>query len=599
MVGLACLFITYTVSPDDPLIVDNLLSGQNKSDRPDLAVRAYGMRVQQLQQDLIKDEIFGKVTALYSVTEFQKRGMPHLHMVVWLAQRPTADQWDEMIWAEIPDRETHPELHDLLIKLHVHRCSAEYCGRNPVTNQGECRFHFPMPFSAETLCYANDAQVCHRRRAPSDGGQQVILPSSGDRPARTVDNSMISTYNPFLTMRYRSHINVVPVTSLRVLSYLFDYMNKGPDRLRVQMEEGYRDCAEGAAAAVAAVAAAGQPVAAMPETEATTTTNTTTANTTTASTTTATATTTTTAATTSTTATTTATTTTTTNTATTTSTRRPVDEIAQYVDGRAISTHEAVFRLNGMSMFYCTHTIVRLAVHLPNRQPHADGRQVLSEEDVMEVYDEGMFEGQPDCSLHDSRADGMPDFADPGYNTTRLAEERLDALLEQALEDAAFVAALDDVDSATNRLREQAAADQAANDQGRVADGENDCPPCITACLAPTAEQSFLPWAADRTDYGDSTQPPLRIPTWVDSQGNCVYDTEPMDTRDDGPQPQPQPRLLAPHYRWQWVYQRQHPQDLHSHPMCLKHLQHLHHLRRPRPSSRRRNSAASAWHAQR
>ena len=49
-------------------------------------------------------------------------------------------------------------------------------------------------------------------------------------------------------------------------------------------------------------------------------------------------------------------------------TRRPVDEVAQYLDGRYVGPPEAVWRLNAFDLYNKSHTVVRLDLHLPNLQ---------------------------------------------------------------------------------------------------------------------------------------------------------------------------------------------------------------------------------------
>ena len=59
--------------------------------------------------------VFGKAQAwLYSI-EWQKHGLPHCHLLLWLSaeNRVTPDKnlIDDVICAEIPDPSVDPELH--------------------------------------------------------------------------------------------------------------------------------------------------------------------------------------------------------------------------------------------------------------------------------------------------------------------------------------------------------------------------------------------------------------------------------------------------------------------------------------------------------
>ncbi|XP_011859609.1 PREDICTED: uncharacterized protein LOC105557074 [Vollenhovia emeryi] len=45
-----------------------------------------------------------------------------------------------------------------------------------------------------------------------------------------------------------------------------------------------------------------------------------------------------------------------------------VDEVNSFMDARYVSAPEAIWRLNGYDLFMKSHTVIRLAVHLPNRQ---------------------------------------------------------------------------------------------------------------------------------------------------------------------------------------------------------------------------------------
>ena len=50
--------------------------------------------------------IFGEMIARTHSIEFQKRGLPHMHIIFWLEERnnKTAKELDQFICAELPDQ---------------------------------------------------------------------------------------------------------------------------------------------------------------------------------------------------------------------------------------------------------------------------------------------------------------------------------------------------------------------------------------------------------------------------------------------------------------------------------------------------------------
>lgn len=99
-------FITFTCNPKWPEILAELFPGQQAADRPDLASRVFHLKLTELLDDLRKREVFGKVLGLVQVIEFQKRGLPHAHilLIVHPDDRPqVASDLDKYISAEIPD----------------------------------------------------------------------------------------------------------------------------------------------------------------------------------------------------------------------------------------------------------------------------------------------------------------------------------------------------------------------------------------------------------------------------------------------------------------------------------------------------------------
>ncbi|GBP60936.1 hypothetical protein EVAR_51499_1 [Eumeta japonica] len=61
----------------------------------------------------MKHCVFGETRCwIYSV-EWQKRGLPHAHILIWLVEKIRPNEVDEVISAEIPNEQVDPGLHEL------------------------------------------------------------------------------------------------------------------------------------------------------------------------------------------------------------------------------------------------------------------------------------------------------------------------------------------------------------------------------------------------------------------------------------------------------------------------------------------------------
>ena len=80
--GGADLFLTMTADPNWPEICAELLPGQTLADRPDLMARVFRAKMAQMLDDIHKHGYMGKTVARVWVIEFQKRGLPHMHMII-------------------------------------------------------------------------------------------------------------------------------------------------------------------------------------------------------------------------------------------------------------------------------------------------------------------------------------------------------------------------------------------------------------------------------------------------------------------------------------------------------------------------------------
>lgn len=80
------------------------------------------------------------------VVEFQKRGLPHVHMLIWLdgvSKQYLKNNVDKFVSAEIPDPEKDPLGYAVVKAFMIHGpCGLENL-KSPCMNGFKCIRHFP------------------------------------------------------------------------------------------------------------------------------------------------------------------------------------------------------------------------------------------------------------------------------------------------------------------------------------------------------------------------------------------------------------------------------------------------------------------------
>ncbi len=100
--GVPTFFVTLTCNPYWPEILRHLLPGQTAADRPDVVVRVFHAKL-EVAMEYLKSKFCGKLKYYIKVIEYQRRGLPHAHIVLCAESPPaTPSEVDEFISCELP-----------------------------------------------------------------------------------------------------------------------------------------------------------------------------------------------------------------------------------------------------------------------------------------------------------------------------------------------------------------------------------------------------------------------------------------------------------------------------------------------------------------
>lgn len=231
--GKPDLFLTFTCNPQWPEIQAALLPGQTAAERFDIAARVFRMKLDATLEAISKRWVLGRPVARIHVVEYQKRGLPHAHILVFLAAEDklrTADDYDAVICAELPDPETHPELHRVVVACMMHGPCGALDPTAPCMVEGRCSKGYPHAFCEQTQD-SPDGYPIYRRR---NNGRTAVVRRRGGADV-VLDNRWVVPYNPALLLYTGAHFNVEYCASVRGVKYIHKYVYKGGDRAQVKI----------------------------------------------------------------------------------------------------------------------------------------------------------------------------------------------------------------------------------------------------------------------------------------------------------------------------------------------------------------------------
>ncbi|XP_031095209.1 uncharacterized protein LOC115999501 [Ipomoea triloba] len=232
-IGYPNLFITFTSNPKWPEI-QRFVSGRNlrTDNRPDIVSRVFKMKLDCLIKELKGGKSFGPVRAIIYTVEFHKRGLPHAHILLFLAKNEinsSPDFMDDIISVEIPCKESDKEYYDVVQEFMIHGPCGALRKKSPCMVNGKCSKHFPKTFSSGS-CFDADGYPVYRRR---DEGNDRVTVEFYKSIVDADGNEVVDEINMYYDCRYVSTCEA----TWHLLGFELQYRTPPVERLRFHLPD--------------------------------------------------------------------------------------------------------------------------------------------------------------------------------------------------------------------------------------------------------------------------------------------------------------------------------------------------------------------------
>lgn len=159
------------------------------------------------------------------VIKFQKRGLPHTHMLLIFncgRKISSTKQVDKIVSCKFPDKNIHFYLHSVIVKHNMHGSCGNLNPKNTCKGKNNCyKNKYPKDYCNSTM-FGDNSYPQYRLR---NNGIYVKV------RGKMLDNQWVVLYNHYLSAKFNCHINVEVCSSIKAVKYLYRYVYKGHDRI--------------------------------------------------------------------------------------------------------------------------------------------------------------------------------------------------------------------------------------------------------------------------------------------------------------------------------------------------------------------------------
>jgi len=198
---------------------------------PVSVVRIFEQRFRAILDFMRYSQLFGEVTHYFWRLEFQSRGAPHVHMMLWIkdahviGENPPHEVLayiQKHITCEMPDQQKNPKLNELVRKFQMHKCSSYCLRRSKVGGRfvTRCRFGFPRRSTENAVLHDLISSIRHRKSGKSGKRLYELKREKGEE--------RVNDYNPLLLLLFEANIDVQFIADNQnaVCQYVTKYVTK-------------------------------------------------------------------------------------------------------------------------------------------------------------------------------------------------------------------------------------------------------------------------------------------------------------------------------------------------------------------------------------
>ena len=159
------------------------------------------------------------------LVEWQKRELPHAHILIWLVDTICPEEIDSVISEELPDPPTDQLLFNIVTTNMIHGPCGDLNRLLPCMADRKCRKRFPKDFTKDMITNV-DRYPIYRQRNTDNGRRQSFTLNIYNAD---IDNHWVVSYSSLLSKTCNALINVEFCSSMKSIKYICKYVNKGSD----------------------------------------------------------------------------------------------------------------------------------------------------------------------------------------------------------------------------------------------------------------------------------------------------------------------------------------------------------------------------------